>query len=53
MAQAPDDRPRPTEDDQQRAQLGPRGVPGAPDLARMTEQRAKKTPADPDPPHTA
>ena len=33
-----------SEDDIQRAQFGPRGVPGAPDPARMTPQRAKKTP---------
>jgi hypothetical protein len=34
-----------SEDDIQRAQLGPRGVPGQPDPAKMTPQRAKKTPA--------
>jgi hypothetical protein len=33
-----------SEDDIQRAQLGPRGVPGAADPARMTPQRKKKTP---------
>ena len=44
---------RQTEDDMQREQLGPRGVPGAPDPARMTPQRRKKTPDDADPPHTA
>ena len=33
-----------SEDDIQRAQFGPRGVPGAPDPARMTPQRKKKTP---------
>ncbi len=33
-----------TEDDLQREQLGPRGVPGAEDPARMTPQRDKKTP---------
>ncbi len=33
-----------TEDDLQRRQLGPRGVPGQPDPARMTPQREKKTP---------
>jgi hypothetical protein len=33
-----------SEDDLQRGQLGPRGVPGRPDTARMTPQRAKKTP---------
>jgi len=35
---------RPSEDDLARAQLGPRGVPGAPDPARMTPERRKKTP---------
>jgi hypothetical protein len=33
-----------SEDDIQRAQFGPRGVPGAPDPATMTPQRKKKTP---------
>ncbi|WOH84947.1 hypothetical protein RX327_18275 [Bradyrhizobium sp. BEA-2-5] len=33
-----------SEDDLQRRQLGPRGVPGQPDPAKMTPQRAKKTP---------
>jgi hypothetical protein len=33
-----------SEDDLQRQQLGPRGVPGKPDPAKMTPQRAKKTP---------
>ena len=33
-----------TEDDLQREQLGPRGIPGQPDPARMTPQREKKTP---------
>jgi hypothetical protein len=37
---------RPSEDDIQREKLGPRGVPGAPDPARMTPQRHKKTPTD-------
>src|SRR3569833_658780 len=37
------------EDDIQREQLGPRGVPGAPDPARMTPQREKKTPKQGDP----
>jgi hypothetical protein len=32
-----------SEDDLQREQLGPRGVPGAPDPAKMTPQREKKT----------
>ncbi|SFI87504.1 hypothetical protein [Bradyrhizobium sp. Gha] len=35
-----------SEDDLQREQLGPRGVPGQPDKATMTPQRAKKTPAE-------
>jgi hypothetical protein len=45
--------PEKTEDDMQREQLGPRGVPGAPDPAKMTPQRAKKTPTPDDPGHTA
>lgn len=36
--------PHLSEDDLQREQLGPRGVPGQPDPATMTPQRAKKTP---------
>jgi hypothetical protein len=35
---------RPTEDDLARQKLGPRGVPGEPDTAKMTPQRRKKTP---------
>jgi hypothetical protein len=35
---------RPSEDDLARAHLGPRGVPGAPDPAKMTSERRKKTP---------
>src|SRR5579871_1574816 len=42
-----------SEDDIQRRQFGPRGVPGAPDPAKMTPQREKKTPKDVDPGHTA
>ena len=34
---------RPTESDLARQQLGPRRVPGAPDPAKMTPQRKKKT----------
>lgn len=34
-----------SEDDIQRKQFGPRGVPGAPDPAKMTPQRQKKTPS--------
>lgn len=45
--------PEKSEDDIQREQLGPRGVPGAPDPARMTPQRDKKTPRDVDPGHPA
>ncbi len=51
--QLADNKPRKTEDDIQREQFGPRGVPGAPDPAKMTPQREKKTPKKPDPPHTA
>ncbi len=36
---------RPTEDDLARQKLGPRGIPGQPDQAKMTPQREKKTPA--------
>ena len=35
---------RPTEDDFARQKLGPRGIPGLPDQAKMTPQREKKTP---------
>lgn len=51
--QTDDGKPRLSEDDLQRALLGPRGIPGAPDPARMTPQYAKNTPLDLDPPHTA
>jgi hypothetical protein len=44
---------RASEDDIQREQLGPRGVPGRPDPAKMTPQREKKTPRNIDPGHTA
>jgi hypothetical protein len=44
---------RPTEDDMQAAELGPRGIPGEPSPAKMTPQRAKKTPAHLEPGHTA
>ena len=44
---------RPTEDDMQAAVLGPRGVPGEPSPAKMTPQRAKKTPRHLEPGHTA
>lgn len=42
-----------TEDDIQREQFGPRGVPGAPDPAKMTPQREKKTPKHIDQGHTS
>jgi hypothetical protein len=45
--------PAKSEDDLQREQLGPRGVPGAPDPDRMTPQREKKTPNHIEPGHTA
>jgi hypothetical protein len=48
-----DGQPRQSEDDQQREQFGPRGVPGKPDPAKMVPQRKKKTPTDFDPGHTA
>ena len=44
---------RETEDQMAQRKLGPRGVPGEPDSARMTPQREKKTPKDVDPGHTA
>ena len=40
-----------SEDDIQRELLDPRGVPGAPDPAKMTPQREKKTPKKIDPGH--
>src|SRR5262249_40781490 len=42
-----------SEDDIQREQFGPRGVPGAPDPAKMTPQREKKTPKHIDQGHTS
>jgi len=51
--QVDDGRPRQSEDDQQREQFGPRGVPGQADPAKMVPQRRKKTPSDFDPGHTA
>jgi hypothetical protein len=33
-----------TEDEMARRKLGPRGVPGEPDTAKMTPQREKKLP---------
>ena len=50
----PDPDKHPSEDDLAREKLGPRGVPGAPDPARMTPARKKKTPGrDGAPEHTA
>jgi hypothetical protein len=45
--------PERSEDDIQREQLGPRGIPGGTDPAKMTPQREKKTPKNIDPGHTA
>jgi len=42
-----------SEEDRQREELGPRGVPGKESPAKMTPQRRKKTPEDVDPGHTA
>ena len=42
-----------SEDDIQREEIGPRGVPGKESPAKMTPQREKKTPKDVDPGHTA
>lgn len=42
-----------TEDDMQREHLGPRGVPGESDPARMTPQQKKNIPLDPGDGHTA
>jgi hypothetical protein len=41
--------PAKSEDDLQREKLGPRGVPGGRDPAKMTPQRDKKTPKIIDP----
>jgi hypothetical protein len=51
--QVDDSKHRQTEDDQQRAQLGPRGVPGQPDPARMTPQQEKNMPENAEGGHTA
>jgi hypothetical protein len=42
-----------SQDDVQREELGPRGVLGKSDPAKMTPQRDKKTPKNVDPGHTA
>lgn len=51
--QLDDRKPRLSEDDMQRALLGPRGVPGKPDPARMTPQQQKNMPNYLDPGHTS
>jgi hypothetical protein len=43
--------PESLEDDMQREQLGPRGVPGKESPAKMTPQREKKTTKNVDPGH--
>jgi hypothetical protein len=53
MSGIKDSEPRKTEDDIQREQLGPRGVPGKESPVRMTPQREKKIPKNVDPGHTA
>jgi hypothetical protein len=55
MPKEPINGPEPTfsEDDIQREQLGPRGVPGVEDPAKMTPQREKKMPKNVDPGHPA
>jgi hypothetical protein len=42
-----------SEEDLQREELDPRGVPGRYSPTKMTRQREKKTPKDVDPGHTA
>jgi hypothetical protein len=44
MAQAIREEDRRTEDDIARKKLGPQGVPGVPDTARMTPQVEKQMP---------
>ncbi|WP_082512521.1 hypothetical protein [Afipia sp. Root123D2] len=51
--QTDDGEARQSADDIQREQLGPRGVPGERDPAKMTPQREKKTPRHIDPGHTS
>jgi hypothetical protein len=41
-----------SEEDIQREELGPRGVPGKESPAKMTPQGEKNTPKDPDTGHT-
>jgi hypothetical protein len=50
--QLDDGRPRLTEDDIARALLGPRGVPGKPDPAKMTPQQENNMPKHVYPGHT-
>ena len=42
-----------SEEDLQRAKLGPRGVPDEDSPTKMTPQREKKTPKEVDPGHSA
>jgi hypothetical protein len=51
--QLEDGKLRLSEDDIARALLGPRGVPGKPDTAKMTPQQEKNFPKYTDPGHTA
>lgn len=51
--QTDDGKPRLSEDDIARALLGPRGVPGKPDTAKMVPQQAKNIPLYIDPGHTS
>jgi hypothetical protein len=51
--QLDDGKPRLSEDDMARALLGPRGVPGKPDTAKMTPQQEKNMPKYLDPGHTS
>ena len=51
--QLQDGKPRFSEDDIARALLGPRGVPGKPDTAKMVPQQAKNIPHYLDPGHTS
>lgn len=44
MARKRREQERPTEDDLARRELGPRGVPGEPDSAKMTPQQEENTP---------
>jgi hypothetical protein len=44
MQRATREEERLTEDEMARRKLGPRGVPGGPDTAKMTPQQAKNIP---------